>query len=484
MSREGELNVRPPFDPEMVAIADYVNDYAINSAEAYQTAYLCLLDSLACMFLAARYKECNKVLGPIVPGEYTEEGARVPGTDYELNPVEAAFNIGTMIRWLDFNDTWLASEWGHPSDNFGAILAVADYESRLKVDQGNKPYTMRDVLTAAIKAYEIQGVMALENSFNRVGLDHVMLVKLASAAVCTQLIGGDHDKILNAISLVMVDGQALRTYRHAPNTGTRKSWAAGDATSRGVWLAQMAMRGEMGYPSALSAPNWGFYHTSFNGQTFKFSQDYENYVIEHILFKISFPAEFHGQTAVEAAITLHEDVKDRLDDISKITIRTQEPAIRIINKVGELHNPADRDHSLQYMVAVGLIWGELKADHYNDKFASDVRIDKLRDLMEVSEETQFSEDYLDPNKRSIANALRVYFNDGTATEEILIEYPLGHRQRRKEALPLLEKKWRDAVMTHFTPEQYKKIFAATSDRAKLENMPVNEFMELFVKGAH
>lgn len=481
MSFIPDQNTLPPFDPEMVAIADYVTDAQINSSEAYQTAYWCLLDSLACAFLGIRYPECNKLLGPMVQGEFNEEGSRVPGAHYELNPVEAAFNIGTLIRWLDFNDTWLAAEWGHPSDNFGAILAVADYESRLAVDQGRTPYTMRDVLTAAIKAYEIQGVMALENSFNRVGLDHVVLVKLASAAVATQLIGGDHQKILNAVSLAMVDGQSLRTYRHAPNTGTRKSWAAGDATSRGVWLAQMAMRGEMGYPSALSAPKWGFYDVYFEGEPFSFSREYDCYVMENILFKIAYPAEFHGQTAVEAAINLHEDVKDRLDKIAKITIRTQESAMRIINKVGELHNIADRDHSMQYMVAIGLIHGELTADHYLDNVARDERIDKLRAVMELVEEEQFTVDYLDPAKRSIANSIQVFFEDGSATEEIVIEYPLGHRQRRSEALPMLESKWRKSVMTHFVPDQYEKIFAATKDRATLESLPVHEFMSLFVK---
>lgn len=470
------------FDQEMVAIADYVCDYNVSSSPAFHVAYLCLLDSLACAFFAARYPDCQRILGPLILGELNDEGARVPGTHFELNPVEAAFNIGAMIRWLDYNDTWLAAEWGHPSDNFGAILAVADYISRLRVDQGGAALTMREVLEAAIKAYEIQGVMALENSFNSIGLDHVILVKLASAAVVTRMLGGDKQKVLNAISLAFVDGQALRTYRHAPNTGSRKSWAAGDATSRGVWLAQMAMRGEMGYATALTAPKWGFYDVYFDGKRFSNPQDYDSYVIENILFKISYPAEFHGQTAVEAAILLYDKVKDRLQDISKIVIRTQESAMRIINKTGELHNPADRDHSLQYMVACGLIWGELSSDHYHDdKYIRDVRIDQLRDLMEVVEEQRFSKDYLDPSKRSIANAIQIFFNDGTKTEDIVIEYPLGHRHRREQALPLLDAKFRKSVMTHYSPEQYQKIFAVTQDQQVVENMAVNEFMDLFVK---
>lgn len=476
------LDQAQPFDAEMVAIADYVCDYEIKSSEAFHNVYLCLLDSLACAFFAARYPGCQHLLGPLIVGELAEEGARVPGTHFELNPFEAAFNIGTMIRWLDFNDTWLAAEWGHPSDNFGAILAVADYISRLHVDQGGQALSMRDVLTAAVKAYEIQGVMALENSFNSVGLDHVILVKLASAAVVTRMLGGDKQKVLNAISLAFVDGHPLRTYRHAPNTGSRKSWAAGDATSRGVWLAQMAMRGEMGYASALTAPKWGFYDVYFDGKPFAPTQNYGSYVTENILFKISYPAEFHGQTAVEAAIILHDDVKDRLQDISKIVIRTQESAMRIINKEGELHNPADRDHSLQYMVACGLIWGELTSDHYHDhKYVRDTRIDKLRDNMDVAEDKQFTKDYLDPSKRSIANAIQIFFNDGSSTEEIMIEYPLGHSRRRKKALPLLEAKFRKSVMTHFSPEQYEKIFEMTQDQKALETMPVNAFMDLFVK---
>ncbi|MCB1827432.1 MAG: bifunctional 2-methylcitrate dehydratase/aconitate hydratase [Coxiellaceae bacterium] len=457
-------------------MADYVCDATIDSDVAYYTAYWCLLDSLACMCLAARFPDCQRMLGATVPGEITDSGVRVPGTAYQLNTVEGAFNIGTLIRWLDFNDTWLAAEWGHPSDNFGGILAVADYQSRHQ-----KNITMRDVLTAAIKAYEIQGVMALENSFNSIGLDHVILVKLASTAVTTRLFGGNRDQVMNAISHAFLDGHPLRTYRHAPNTGSRKSWAAGDATSRGVWLAQTAMRGAMGYPSVLTAPTWGFYDVYFDGKPFSIARDYGSYVMENILFKIAFPAEFHGQTAVECAIQLHPLVVDRLDDIQRISVRTQQSAMRIINKVGELHNPADRDHSLQYMIAVGLIWGELKADHYEDKFAADVRIDKLRDKMDVSEAQEFSVDYLDPAKRAIANAIQIHFNDGSSTEEIRIDYPLGHRKRRDEAIPVLQKKFRDSIMTHFAPAQYEAIFEAVEDPSVLDGMAVREFMDLWVK---
>jgi len=394
--------------------------------------------------------------------------------------VQAAFNIGTIIRWLDFNDTWLAAEWGHPSDNLGGILAVADHLSRKSVSDGRPPMTMKDVLTAMIKAHEIQGVIALENSFNRVGLDHVILVKVATTAVVTRMLGGTKDDVINAVSNAWIDGHALRTYRHAPNTGSRKSWAAGDATSRGVRLAMMAMQGEMGYPSALTAKTWGFYDVLFRGQEFKFQRPYGSYVMENILFKISFPAEFHAQTAVECAMQLHRHVKDRIDDIERVEIRTHESAIRIIDKTGPLHNPADRDHCMQYMVAVGLIFGELTAAHYEDDVASDPRIDALRNKMECIENPQYSKDYLAPDKRSIANAIRIYFRDGTTTDEIEVEYPIGHRRRRDEGIPELIKKFRKNLSRRFDEERQKRILEVCLDHERLTSMPVNEFMEMLI----
>ncbi|RMH47217.1 MAG: bifunctional 2-methylcitrate dehydratase/aconitate hydratase [Gammaproteobacteria bacterium] len=480
MSANVDINVRPDPDPELVKIAEYVADYVIESEEAYETARYCLMDTLGCGFLALRYPECTKLLGPVVPGTIVPNGAKVPGTQFQLDPVQAAFNIGTMIRWLDFNDTWLAAEWGHPSDNLGAILAVADYVSRVRLADGYEPLTMYDVLTAMIKAHEIQGVLALENSFNRVGLDHVVLVKVASAAVVTELLGGDRDDIINAVSQAFVDGQALRTYRHAPNTGSRKSWAAGDACSRAVRLALMTIKGEMGYPSVLSAPKWGFYDVLFNGQKFKFQRDFGSYVMENVLFKISFPAEFHAQTAVEAAVKLHPEVVHRLDDIDRIELTTHESAIRIISKQGELHNPADRDHCLQYMVAVALLKGNLTADDYEDEAAADPRIDMLRDKMVVQEDKRYSKEYHDPDKRSIANAVQVFFKDGTSTDKIEIEYPIGHRRRREEGIPVLINKFKTNLQTRFPRLQAQDIFEMCMDKEELYATPVNEFVDLMV----
>jgi 2-methylcitrate dehydratase len=480
MSSTYDTNLRPDFDKELTDIADYVVDYNINSKEAFNTARLCLMDTLGCGMLALRFPECRKLLGPIVPDMVTPNGARVPGTQFVLDPVQGAFNIGTLIRWLDFNDTWLAAEWGHPSDNLGGILAVADYISRSRVAVHEAPLLMRDVLTAMIKAHEIQGVLALENSFNRVGLDHVVLVKAATTAVVTELLGGNKNEIASALSQAWVDGQSLRTYRHAPNTGSRKSWAAGDATSRAVRLAMLTMRGEMGYPSALTAKTWGFYDVSFKGNPFKFQRPYGSYVMENVLFKISYPAEFHAQTAVECALKLHNQIKNRLDDIKQIVLTTHESAIRIISKTGPLYNPADRDHCLQYMTAIGLIFGELTADHYEDKVAKDPRIDLLREKMVVEENTQFSHDYHDPEKRSIANAIQIYFNDGSCTEKITVEYPLGHRRRREEGIPVLLEKFASNLATRFPQQQVKKIIALCEDQAKLESTSVNEFMNLWV----
>ncbi|MBI5962334.1 MAG: bifunctional 2-methylcitrate dehydratase/aconitate hydratase [Chloroflexi bacterium] len=475
-------NLRPTPDEELVHIAEYVTDYQVTSDLAYETARYCLMDSLGCAMLALNFPECTKLLGPTVEGTIVPNGARIPGTDYILDPITAAFNLGSMIRWLDYNDTWLAAEWGHPSDNLGAILSAADFISQNpspRIGRG-AGVRVRDVLTASIKAHEIQGILALENSFNRVGLDHVLLVKVASTAVVTHMLGGDKEKIINALSNAWVDGQSLRTYRHAPNTGSRKSWAAGDATSRAVQLALMAMKGEMGYPTALTAPTWGFYDVSFKGQPFKFQRPYESYVMENVLFKISFPAEFHAQTAAECAMILHPQVKDRLENIERIIITTHESAIRIIDKKGALHNPADRDHCIQYMTAVPLIFGRLTADDYEDSVAADPRIDSLRAKMQLIENKQYSADYLDPEKRSIANAVQIFFNDGTSTENIAIEYPLGHRRRRAEGIPLLIEKFKTNLATRLPEDRIAAILNLFSNPQKLEDTPAHEFMNLFV----
>ena len=473
-------NVRPKPDQVLVDIADYVASFPVTSAEAYRTAHYCLLDTLGCGFEALSYPACTKLLGPIVPGTVVPNGAKVPGTPYQLDPVQAAFNLGAMIRWLDFNDTWLAAEWGHPSDNLGGILMSADWLSRNAVAAGRKPPTVQDVLTAMIKAHEIQGVIALANSFNRVGLDHVVLVKVASTAVVAQMLGLTRDEIVDAVSLAWVDGQSLRTYRHAPNTGSRKSWAAGDATSRAVRLALIAKSGEMGYPSVLTAKTWGFYDALFKGQPFRFERPYGSYVMENVLFKISFPAEFHAQTAVECAMQLHPRVRDRLADIRRITIRTHESAIRIIDKKGPLANPADRDHCIQYMVAVPLIFGRLTAADYEDNVAADPRIDALRDTMTCVEDERFSKDYLDPAKRSIANAITVEFADGSTTPEIVVEYPIGHRRRRDEGIPVLIEKFRTNLARRFAAKQQRAILDVALDRERLAALPVHEFVDLMV----
>jgi 2-methylcitrate dehydratase len=473
-------NVRRKPDQVLVDIADYASKYRIKSAEAYDTARLCLMDTLGCGLEALEYPACTKLMGPIVPGTVVPNGAKVPGTQFQLDPVQAAFNIGAMIRWLDFNDTWLAAEWGHPSDNLGGILAAADWLSRQAVAAGKPPLTMREVLTGMIKAHEIQGVIALENSFNRVGLDHVLLVKVATTAVVANMLGLTREEIINALSLAWVDGQSLRTYRHAPNTGSRKSWAAGDATSRGVRLALMAAKGEMGYPSVLTAPTWGFYDVLFKGKEFKFQRSYGSYVMEHVLFKIAFPAEFHAQTAAECAMALHAQVRDRIADIKKITIRTHQSAIRIIDKKGPLNNPADRDHCIQYMVAVPLIFGRLTAGDYEDAVAADPRIDALRDKMVCVEDKGFSRDYHDPEKRSIANAIKVEFKDGKKTGEVVVEYPIGHRRRRKEGVPLLVEKFKTNLARRFPEKQRSAILTLCQDAKELEATPVNEFVDLFV----
>ncbi|HET7676055.1 MAG TPA: bifunctional 2-methylcitrate dehydratase/aconitate hydratase [Gammaproteobacteria bacterium] len=468
---------RPDPDAVIVAITDYVCNHEITSKLAYETAHYVLLDTLGCGLLALNYPACTKLLGPVVPGADLKGGARVPGTDYELDPVQAAFNIGAMIRWLDFNDTWLAAEWGHPSDNLGAILAVADYLSRRE----GKKLTVRDVLTGMIKAHEIQGVLALENSFNRVGLDHVLLVRVASTAVVTHMLGGTREQVINAVSNAWIDGGALRTYRHAPNTGSRKSWAAGDATRRAVTLALMALRNEMGYPSALTAKNWGFQDVLFKGQPIKLARDLDSYVMENVLIKISFPAEFHAQTAVEAAMTLHPQVKDRLDDIEKIVIETQEPGVRIIDKTGPLANPADRDHCIQYMTAIPLIFGRLTAEDYEDNVAADPHIDALRAKMEVREHEPFTKDYYDADKRYIGNAVQVFFNDGSKTERVAVDYPIGHRKRRAEGIPVLKEKFARNLATQLPAEQIGQLTALAENPEKLSSMAVADFMALLVK---
>ncbi|CAG9424940.1 bifunctional 2-methylcitrate dehydratase/aconitate hydratase [Providencia alcalifaciens] len=483
MTTQNQTAPHVQFDKVMTDIVDYVLDFPITSTLAYDTAYYCLLDTLGCGMESLEYPACKKLLGPIVPGTHVPNGTKVPGTQFQLDPVQGAFNIGTLCRWLDFNDTWLAAEWGHPSDNLGGILATADWLSRENLAKGKKPLVIRDVLTAMIKAHEIQGCIALENAFNKVGLDHVILVKVASTAVVAQMLGLSREQILNAVSLAWVDGHSLRTYRHTPNTGSRKSWAAGDATSRAVRLALMAQKGEMGYPTALTAKTWGFYDSLFRGQPFKFQRPYGSYVMENVLFKISFPAEFHAQTAVEAALQLHERLNSMgktADDIESISIRTHEACVRIIDKQGPLQNPADRDHCIQYMVAVPLIFGRLTASDYEDSIAQDSRIDALRAKMHCHEDPQFTQDYHDPEKRSITNGLTITLKDGQTLNEVVIEYPVGHKRRRSEGMPLLLKKFRTNLARQFPEAQQLRILSASLDKPLFENMPVNEFLDLWV----
>jgi 2-methylcitrate dehydratase len=476
---ESVSNQRPEPDKILVELAAYAAGYVATSREAIDTARYDLIDTLGCGLLALRFPECAKHLGPMVPGALLTNGARVPGTDWQLEPVHAAFNIGAMIRWLDYNDTWLAAEWGHPSDNLGGILALADYLTRAK----QKTFTVADVLQAMIKAHEIQGILALENSYNRVGLDHVLLVRVATSAIATAMLGGTQAQIISALSNAWTDGGALRVYRHAPNTGPRKSWAAGDATSRGVRLALLARQGEMGYPSVLTAKSWGYYDVLFKGKPFTMGRPLGSYVMENVLFKISFPAEFHAQTAVECAVQLHEQVKHRLPDIDKVIITTQESAIRIIDKSGPLHNPADRDHCIQYMTAVGLIFGALTADHYEDKIARDPRIDSLRETMTCVEDPRYTTEYLDADKRSIANAVQVFFKDGSSTDKVAIEYPIGHRRRRAEGMPLLVKKFEANLASRFAPEQCQAIIKLCNDPKSLDATPVDKFTDMFATGS-
>ena len=471
---------RPDFDPLLTEIAEYTVGAEIQSEEAYRTARYALMDALACAFLALKHPECRKHLGPVVPGTVVPGGARVPGTQFVLDPVTAAFNITCLVRWFDYNDTWLAADWGHPSDNLGGILATADYLSRRRVALGQAPLTMREILTAMIKAYEIQGVLALDNAFNRVGLDHVLLVKVASTAVVTGLLGGSREDVASALSHAWIDSASLRTYRHAPNTGPRKSWAAADATARGVWLALMTMKGETGYPTALSAKTWGFQDVLFRGRPVTLARPLSSYVMENVLFKISFPAEFHAQTAAECALKLHPEAIARFDEIERIELTTQEPAIRIIDKRGPLRNFADRDHCLQYIVAIGLIFGEITAAHYEDAIAQDPRIDALREKMVVIEDERYSRDYLDPEKRSIANAVQIFYRDGTRSEKVEVEYPIGHRMRRSEGIPKMMEKFRASLEAAFPARQRREIEALFEDDDAFAATPVHVFMEKLV----
>ena len=481
MSSNVETNVRQDFDEPIKKIVDFVYNKEIESSEAYVTARYCLMDTIGCGLLALNFKDCVNLLGPHVEGTSVPNGVRVPGTNYVLDPVKGAWDIGAIIRWLDFNDTWLAAEWGHPSDNLGGILSAADYVSQRNVSQGKQSLKIKDVLTAMIKAHEIQGVLALENSFNRVGLDHVLLVKIASTAVISFLMGLSKDQALNAVSQSFVDGQSLRTYRHAPNAGPRKSWAAGDATSRALNLVLITQKGQIGYPSAITAPTWGFQDVLFKGNSLSLPQEFNSYVMENILFKISFPAEFHAQTAVEAAVKIHPEIIDRIGEIEKINIITHESAIRIISKEGELNNPADRDHCIQYMTAIGLLKGNLIAEDYEDEVAQDPRIDALRNKMQVEENKDYSKDYLNPEKRSIANELQIFFSDGSSTEKIEVEYPIGHRRRREEGIPVLINKFEENLKTQFSSSRANKILDICNDQLELENTSVTDFMELLIK---
>ena len=480
MSGNVETNVRPNPDDVLVKIADYVLDKQIESEEAYKTARYCLMDTLGCGLLALTFPDCVKLLGPYVEGTEVPGGVRVPGTKHVLDPVKGAWDIGAIIRWLDFNDTWLAAEWGHPSDNLGGILATADYLSQKNISEGKDPLSMKDVLTYMIKAHEIQGILALENSFNRVGLDHVVLVKIASTAVISAMLGLNKEQTIDALSQAWVDGQSLRTYRHAPNAGPRKSWAAGDATSRALQLVLLTQKGQIGYPSVLTAPTWGFYDVQFKGEQFSLPREFSSYVMENVLFKISFPAEFHAQTSVEAAVILHEEIKDRIDEIETVEITTHESAIRIISKEGALNNPADRDHCIQYMTAIGLLKGDLVAEDYEDDVASDPRIDELRSKMVIKEDERYTKEYLEEDKRSIANAIVIHFKDGSSTEKVEVEYPIGHRRRREQGIPLLIEKFKANLSTQFSENRTKEILSLCEDQSTLENSSVIDFMNLMI----
>ena len=480
MTGNVDSNVRPNPDELLVKIADYSLNKTLESKEALETARYCLMDTIGCGLLALTFDDCKNLLGPYIENTQVPNGVRVPGTKHVLDPVKAAWDIGSIIRWLDFNDTWLAAEWGHPSDNLGGILAAADFISKRNVESGKEPLKIYDVLISMIKAHEIQGILALENSFNRVGLDHVILVKIASTAVICSLFCLSKEKTIDALSQAFVDGQSLRTYRHAPNTGPRKSWAAGDATSRALQLVLLTMKGQIGYPSAITAPIWGFQDVLFQRKSLSLPREFDSYVMENVLFKISFPAEFHAQTAVEAAVILHPEIKDKIEDIDKIVINTHESAIRIISKEGKLNNPADRDHCIQYMTAVGLLKGDLEATDYEDEVASDKRIDFLREKMVIEEDKRYSKEYLEVDKRSIPNALQIFFKDGSSTNKVEVEYPLGHRRRRKEGIPILIEKFKSNLKTQFSSSRSEEILSLCSNQTKLESTSVIDFMDLLV----
>ena len=478
MSGNVETNVRPDPDEVLVKITDYVLNKEINSSEAISTARYCLMDTLGCGLLALTFSDCKDLLGPYVENTSVPNGVRVPGTKYVLDPVKGAWDIGAITRWLDFNDTWLAAEWGHPSDNLGGILSAADFISQKNIEEGKDPLTIDDVLKAMVKAHEIQGILALENSFNRVGLDHVVLVKIASTAVISSLFGLSREKTIDALSQAFVDGQSLRTYRHAPNAGPRKSWAAGDATSRAMQLVLLTMKGQIGYPSALTATTWGFQDVLFKGNQISLPQEFDSYVMENVLFKISFPAEFHAQTAVEAAVKLHTEIKDRVEEIKEIRITTHESAIRIISKEGQLNNPADRDHCIQYMTAIGLLKGDLVAEDYEDDVASDPKIDQLREKMTIIEDERYTREYLEADKRSIANSLEILYTDGTSSEKVEVEYPIGHRRRRDEGIPILVDKFENNLKTQFSEQRSKEILELCLDEEKLRATSVTQFMSM------
>lgn len=472
-------NTRPSPDKVLVQIADYVDRYPVKSALALETARLALIDTLGCGLEALSYPGCTNLLGPLVPGTLVPNGARVPGTPHVLDPERATFNLGVMNRWLDWNDAFYGATVLHPSDSFAGLLAVADWLSRTRVAEGRKPLVMRVVLEAAVKTYEIMGGLALENGFTAVGLDHTLLIKVATAPVVTKLLGGNHEEIVNALSQAWVDGHPLAIFRRKPNTGPRKSWAAGDAASRGVRLALMAVKGEIGCPSALTAKTWGFYPVLFDGKPFRFQRPFGTYVIENTLFKIPYPTAFHGQTGVEAAIKLHPLVKDRLDDIKRVEVRCHNSTMVILDKSGPLHNFADRDHCMQYMMAIGMVFGTMTAEHYYDLIAADPRIDKLRAKMHLAESKQYEREYHDPAMRTNANSIQVHFKDGSKTPLSEVLYPLGHRKRRKEGMPVLAAKFETAVGRVFASKRRDAIVSACLEQKRLEEMPVNEFMDLF-----
>lgn len=475
-----QSNVRPAPDTVLVQIADYVDGYKVKSGLAWETARLTLIDTLGCGFEALAYPACTKLLGPVVPATIVPNGARVPGTPFVLDPERAALNCGALFRWLDFNDAFYGATVIHPSDTYGAILPLADWLSRTRASQRKAPLLVRDVLEAGIKAYEVMGGLALENGYTAVGLDHTILVKIAVTAVATRMLGGSRQEIMDAVSNAWLDGHALAAFRRKPNTGSRKSWAAADAASRGVRLALMTMRGEMGYPAPLTAKRWGFYDVLFKGKKFRFQRPFGSYVMENTLFKIPYPTAFHGQSAVEAAIRLHPLVNNRLDDIKRIDVRCHNSSMTILDKTGPLYNPADRDHCMQYMIAVGMIYGEMTAEHYEDHVAADPRIDRLRAKMRLAESKQYEREYHDPAKRTNANSIQVHFTDGSKAPLSEVLYPLGHRRRRKEGIPHVMAKFEKNVARVFAPRQRDRILAACLDQKRLEAMPVHEFADLLV----